>query len=131
MASANRSRKKDLILYIAIGVCVAMGAVFWPYLIPEPYWPHLTTTWFAFIFFTAVFGIFLVKLYWSKRKMAKLWLLLALLMAIHTTAYVIFLSYVHQWPAIWYLFTMPIEAMLFALIVKICLNVLPSNKGRF
>jgi hypothetical protein len=53
------------------------------------------------------------------------------LMAIHTTAYVIFLSHVRQWPALWYLFTMPIEIMVFAVIVKVCLNVLPSNRGRF
>jgi hypothetical protein len=126
-----KSSTRDLIIYIAIAVGIVTIGTLWAFLLPERYWPDLTTTWFAFIFFTAVFGIFLVKLYWSKRKMARLWLLLALLMAVHTTAYVIFLSYVQQWPAIWYLFTMPIEAMLFALIVKICLNVLPSNKGRF
>jgi hypothetical protein len=131
MGNANRSHTKDLILYIAIGVCIAMGVMFWPYLIPERYWPHLTTTWFAFIFFTAALGIFLVKLYWSKRKILKLWLLLGLLMAIHTTAYVILLSHLHQWPALWYLLTMPIEAMLFALVVKICLNILPTSRGRF
>lgn len=122
---------RDLILYTAIAVGIVTVGTLWAFLMPEVYWPHLTTTWFAFIFFTAGFGIFLVKLYWSKRKILKLWLLLGLLMAIHTAAYFIFLSYVHQWPAVWYLLTMPIEAMVFALIVKICLNVLPTIRGRF
>ena len=126
-----KSNTRDLIIYIAIGIGIVMVPTLWMFLVPERYWPHLTGTWFAFIFFTVVLGLFLVKLYWPHRKMVKLWVLLASLMVNHALAYIIFLSHVHQWPAVWYLLTMPIECMLFALIVKMCLNVLPSNRGRF
>jgi len=131
MGAAIRPQRRDLIIYIAIGASVPAAMMAWVYLVPQRFWVHVARTWFAFIFFTVFLGIFLVKLYWPHRKMAKLWLLLGLLMAIHTAAYIIFLRHVHQWPALWYVFTMPIEGMLFALIVKICLNVLPSNRGRF
>lgn len=126
-----KSGTRDLILYIAIGVGIVTVGTLWAFLMPERYWPHLTTTWFAFIFFTVLLGIFLARFYWTHRKIVKLWLLLGALMAIHTMAYAIFLSYVHQWPALWYLFTMPIEVMLFAVIVKMCLNILPSKFRRF
>lgn len=124
-----KSSTRDLLIYIAIGVGIVTVGTLWAFLLPERYWPHLSYTWSAFIVFTVVMGVVLAKLYWHKRRMVKLWLLLGLLMAIHTVAYVIFLCYVHSWSALWYVFTMPFEVMLFALVVKVCLNVLPRKVG--
>ena len=129
MGAAIKAHKRDLIIYIAIGVSLPTAMVAWVYLIPERFWPHLTYTWYSFILFTVLMGVVLAKLYWHRRNSLKLWLVLALLMAIHTVAYVIVLSHVHQWSAIWYVITMPFECMLFGVIIKLWLNVLPRKVG--
>ncbi len=97
----------------------------WPILVPERFW--ISHTWFSFVFFTVLLAIVLIKLYWSARKSAKLWLLLAFAFLVHIVAYAAFLSHVQEWPALWYLLTMPVEVMVFAAIIYKCLKVLPAK----
>jgi hypothetical protein len=118
---------RDLVTYVVIGLGTVTVGTLCVFFIPERFWPHLTHTWFSFVFFTGLLGIVLVRLYWPARQLKKLWLLLAFLFVVHTVAYAIFLSHVQQWPAIWYLLTMPAEVMVIATIIKICLNVLPNR----
>jgi hypothetical protein len=118
---------RDLVLYVVVGVSLAAAAILWPFILPERLWPHLTRAWFFFIFFTLVLAIVLAKMYWPWRNSVKVWLLLALLMALHIIGYSILLHFAPQLPAISYVFTMPLEVMAINLVTKGSLNVLPRN----
>lgn len=118
---------RDLILYVIVGLCLAAGAVLWPFVIPEPFWPHLTHAWFSFIFSTFALVIVLAKMYWPMRNSVKVWLLLTLLLGVHIIGYTILLRSIPQWPAVSYIVTVPVEVMAINLVTKICLNVLPRN----
>ncbi len=93
--------------------------------VPERLWP--SHAWYTFIFSTGFLSIFLARIYWHARKMASIWLFLALLLIIHIFGYSLLLRHTQALPGILYLFTIPIEIMVFAAIIKKCLNVMPGK----
>jgi hypothetical protein len=120
-----KKNSRDLILYVGIGIAVALAAVALPIIAPERY--SVSHSQFSFFFFTLIFAIVLVRMYWPVRRLLKVWLLLMFLLGVHIAGYIILLNHVQQWPTFSYLFTMPVELMLIATIVKVCLNVLPPK----
>jgi hypothetical protein len=118
---------RDFILYIVIGVGLVTIGTLWMFVVPERYWLHLNHTWFSFIFFTGLLLIVLAKMYWPVRQNLKIWFLLIVFLAAHFACYVLFLEYVREWPAFWYLLTMPIEVMIFAAITHKFADVLPKK----
>lgn len=116
---------RDLFAYVAIGLCLAAVAVLSPIVIPEHFW--VSHTWYSFIFFTGLLAVVLIKMYWPVKEAARIWLLIALLLAIHTAGYTVLLRHVQEWPAFSYLMTMPIEVIVIAAIIYKCLKVLPPK----
>jgi hypothetical protein len=110
---------RELLLYIVAGIGVAAGLVAMAGI--------ATYTWYSFSCFTILLAGVLAKMYWPARKSAKVWLLLALFMAVHIIAYTFLLQRVREWPSLLYLLTGPGEVMLFAVIAKILLDVLPPK----
>ena len=120
------SRVGGTFLYVVIGIVLVAGIVALAALRPDISYDRFHT-WFSFAFFTAILGLVLAKMYWPVRKSAKVWLLLALFLAMHIVAYTFLLQRVRQWPSLLYLLTGPAEVMLFAAIAKILLDVLPPK----
>jgi len=116
----------ELFIYVRVGIGLVAGvlglAVLRPNISDAQF--HI---WFSFIFMTALLLYILVKMYWSVRRVRKVWLLLGLFMTAHTTGYVMLLRHVSNWPGLWYVFTVPIEIMLFATIAWLWLKVNPPN----
>jgi len=113
---------RDLLLYVIIAVgavAVIIGLAM--------YVPNISHVWFSFVGFTSLLAVVLAKLYWHVRKSAKVWLLLAFLLTVHCLCYVEILRHLSNWPAFWYVLTMPVEVIAVAAAMKICLNVLPRQ----
>jgi hypothetical protein len=117
----------DLALYVLIGVSLVVVGALWFFLVPERFWPNLTHSWFTFIFMTFFLAVLLVTFYWSVRKKTKIWLVLALLMAIHIVAYTLVLRHVEDLPGAWYLLSGPLELMAMVAIVHAWTKVLPRK----
>ncbi len=45
---------------------------------------------------------------------------------VHVALYVFVLTHLDRWPSIWYVVTMPVEAMLIFLTFKKLLNIMPD-----
>lgn len=121
-----RSRARDLLIYVSIGLAIVGSIALYEVLVPAQQWIHLSYKWFSFIFFTILLAVILAKVYWQKRRKAKLWLLFALFMTAHVAAFAVFLSRVPSWPTLWYIPTCTAEAVLFMVIAKHWLNVMPK-----
>ena len=91
------------------------------------YLPNLSHTWFMFIGATAFLIFFISRMYWAHRKSGKLWALLALLLIAHVAFHAFMFDVFPQFPTILFLFTVPLEIMLVATIVKLCLNLMPAR----
>jgi hypothetical protein len=117
----------DLVLYVAIALALVIGGALYIFFVPPQRWVHLTHTWFAFTFFTVLLAVALAKMYWSARKRAKLWVLLGLFPLAHIAAYVVFLKRVPDWPTFWYIPSYTAEGMLFMVLTKLGLNVMPTT----
>ena len=120
-----KQRVRDLLLYAVTGVGIVGGAVLFGVSIPERFFP--SRAWFVFICATAFLCLFVLKMYWQYRRSAKLWALLVLLLIVHIALYTIIFEHLPQFPTILFLFTVPVEIMLVAAIVKLCLNVMPGK----
>ncbi len=120
------NRVGGTLLYVLIGIALVGGIVALAALRPDISSDQFHT-WFSFVFFTGILGLVLAKMYWSVRKSAKVWLLLASFMVVHIVAYTFLLQRVRQWPSLLYLLTGPAEVMLFAAIAKILIDVLPPK----
>jgi len=116
---------KQLALYVVLGLAIVGGAVVFGVFTPDQLFP--TRAWFTFIFATGFLCLFVSKMYWSHRKSRKLWALLALLLIAHVALYKLVLEHFPQFPSILFLVTVPLEIMLAATIVKVCLNVMPGK----
>lgn len=118
----------EMVIYVVSAIALVTGLLL---LLSTP---GVTHAWYSFICFTALLSAVLVKMYWPVRKSVKVWLLLAVFLSVHSLCYVVLLRNVSDWPGYSYLITCPIEVMLFAMIAKVALNVLPPNvkqKGQF
>lgn len=113
---------RDFLLYVVIGVALVVGILFLALVSP-----NISHAWFSFFFFTTLLFVFLARMYWPVRRSVKVWLILALFMALHVGCYVVILHRVHDWPAFWYVLTAPIEVMLAAAIIYKCLKVRPPK----
>jgi hypothetical protein len=122
--ASNATRMRDFFLYLAISVGI-LAIVLWL----AVYEPRVTLsefhTWFGLAWFTALLAAVLVKMYWKARKRAKLWLLLTSFLAVHGLAFGILLYFVPAWPTVTYILTGSAEVVLFILIAKVTLGVLP------
>ena len=113
---------RDLLLYAVLAfLVIACGLVLVSY---------TNQPWTSFIFLTILFTAMLAKMYWPVRRVWRLWLLLAAFMAAHTAAYIVLLRHLPDWPALWYILTMPLEGMLFATIAWLWLKLNPRLSGR-
>ena len=74
--------------------------------------------------------VFLLRFYWRFRRQRKLWVAMLSTLIVHVSLYVSVLTYLDRWPAIWYVVTMPLEAMLIFLIFKKVLNIMPDINVR-
>jgi uncharacterized transporter YbjL len=119
-------RASQILLYGAVGVASVAGIVALAALRPDISYDQFHI-WFSFAFFTGILGLVLAKMYWPVRKSAKVWLVLAFFMVVHTVAYTLVLQRVREWPNLLYLLTGPAEVMLFAAIAKFLLDVLPPK----
>jgi len=90
--------------------------------------PGITFAWYALIFFTLLLAAGLTKMYWRHRGKRTIWRLLFAFIAIHIVAYVVLLHYVPNWPAFWFIVTVPAEVMLFIFVAHAWLHVLPTAK---
>jgi hypothetical protein len=112
----------DLILYVVIGigfVGIVLALAF--------YLPGISHTWFMFIWATAFLGVFISRMYWPHRKSGKLWALLALLLIGHIVSYAAIFDLFPRFPAMLLLITVPLEIMVVATIVKVCLSLMPAR----
>ena len=112
---------RDLLLCIAAALAVVIGILFLGSL------PGITHAWYSLIFFTAILVAAISKMYWKHRGKARVWPLLGAFIAAHIAAYVMLLHYVPDWPAFLYILTGPAEIVLFILIAKSRLHVLPTT----
>lgn len=113
---------RTILLYIAIGVGFVAGII-----ALAAYAPHITHAWFLFVGSTVLLAIILAKMYWSVRKSIKVWLLLALFLAVHCTCYVMVLRRVSDIPTFSYIFSIPIEVTVFAALAWLWLKVNPAK----
>ncbi len=117
---------RNLLLYVVIGIAFLAGILALAFFGQDVSFA-LLRTWYSFVCFSLLLAAVLVKMYWPVRKSAKVWPLLGILFLIHVGVYVVFLRHVQDWSTLWYLLTTPIEVMIIATIVKICLDVLPPR----
>ncbi len=115
-----KTRLTDVFLYIGIGILVLVAIV-----LSSLNHISVSRKWSSFTFFTGLLAVALVKMYWSARKDARLWFLLAAVLGLHCAFYVALLDRIGDWPAFSYVISCPLEAMLTILIVKLCLNIMP------
>jgi hypothetical protein len=117
-----KHRLRDFLLYIVIGIGVVTGA-----LLLAVFAPNISRTWFMFIGATVFLCMFISKMYWQYRRSAKLWALLILFLVVHIVVYTITFASLRQFPTILFLFAVPIEIMVVAAVVKLCLNLMPGR----
>lgn len=120
---------RDILLYVAIGLGF-LGGILWLAIGRPDVSFSQFHVWGSFLFFTMLLAIVLAKMYWPVRRVWRVWLLLAIFMAVHTLGYVVFLLRVHGLPGYWYWFTCPVEVVLFAAIAWRWLKVNPPISGR-
>jgi len=120
-----KRRFSDTFWYIVIGV-LAVPAIVVAAIIPEHWLPN--KQWMAFIWFSLLLFVALAKFYWNVRKPRKFWLFFLGLLIVHILVYATVLPYIER--AFWYLFIMPIEAMLIAVVIKLAFNIMPGPKTR-
>ena len=117
---------RDFLYYVAIGLGI-LAITLWLAI----YEPRVSLgefrTWFAFIFFTVLLAVFLVRMYWRERRRAKLLVLLSVFLAAHVAAYLAILHYPPEWPTLWYIPGGTAEVMLFIVLANPWLDVLPSG----
>jgi hypothetical protein len=116
---------KELALYIGIAIAIVGTAVTLPFWFPENFLP--SRTWFIFFVATVFLCVFVIKMYWDHRKSVKIWKLLALIFLVHIFGYSVLLRRVPEFPDALFLLTVPLEVMLIALIVKLCLDIMPKR----
>lgn len=118
---------RDLLISIVVGIGLVIVII-----ALAVYAPNLSHAWFSFGFFTILLAAVLAKMYWSVRRIRKVWLLLTLFMAGHITAFIIFLEHHPDWPTFWYIPVCSIEVMLFAAIAWRWLKLNPPiSKKQF
>jgi drug/metabolite transporter (DMT)-like permease len=115
-----KHRLLDFAFYLAVAVCLVGIALVCLIL-------SISRSWYTFIIATIFLGVFVVKMYGHHRKSRRLWLLLATLFTVHVAGYAVFLKRLQQFPDIVFLLTVPIEIVLIAAIVKVCLGVTPKH----
>jgi len=116
-----RQGVRDLFLYIVIGIALITTV-----LLLAVFVPNISHTWFIFVWATVFLCLFISKMYWHQRQSGKLWILLGVLLATHITLYAIAFGHFPDFSTSLFLLTVPIEIMLIAAIVKLCLNVMPK-----
>ena len=112
----------NLLLYSVIGIGLVTALLLLAFFLP-----NISHSWFIFGWATAFLCLFVSGIYWHQRKLSKLWLLLALLLIVHVSLHVIIFDRFPHVPTILFLFTVPLEIMFVAVIVKLCLNVMPGK----
>jgi hypothetical protein len=85
----------------------------------------ISRVWYTFIITTAFLVVFIVKMYSHQRK-RRLWFLLAALLVVHVAGFGLLLKHL-QFPDISFLVALPIEVVLIAAIVKLCMGVMPKH----
>jgi len=113
---------RDFLLYVAIGFALIAAITILVFVAP-----NISKAWFVFTGATAFLCLFVSKMYWKHRKSGTLWTLLVLLLIAHVGLYTIIFKQFPQFPTFLFLFTVPLEVMLVATIVKLCLNVMPGK----
>lgn len=119
-------RPADMTLYVFIALVLVGSIILWAFLFPEV---QVSRNWLVFSWFTACLVFTLVQSYWHVRQLGALWLVLALLLVVHTVAHALLFRYFQAWPAIAYLFTVPAEGVAATYVVWKALNVLPKGVG--
>src|ERR1700733_10721729 len=112
----------DFLLYIIIGIGLVTAGLLLAFFLP-----NVSHAWVIFFWATAFLCLFIPKMYWQHRSSVKLWALLILFLIAHIVLYAITFEHLPQFPTILFLFTVPVEIMLVAAIVKLCLNVMPGK----
>lgn len=120
-----KRRFRDLALYVAIAVGIVGGLVTLPLWVSEGSLP--SREWFTFIVATGFLCLFTGSLYWHRRKSLRLWVVLVTILIAHVLGYSVLLEHVQHFPDALFLITVPLEAMLIILIVKLCLNIMPQR----
>ena len=114
---------REFFLYTAIGIGLVATVLLLAFFLP-----NISHTWFIFFWATAFLCLFVSRMYWHEKKSGKLRILLAFLLIGHIGIHTILFEHFPKLPTILFLFTVPLEIMLVAATVKLCLNVMP---GRF
>ena len=112
----------NLIIYLGIGIGLAAGALFLAFFLPS-----ISRAWFTFFGATVFLCWFVSSMYWQRRRSPKLWALLALLLVAHIVVHALVLGRFPQFPTILFLLIVPVEVMLAAGIVRMCLGVMPNQ----
>lgn len=117
-----RKRLRDFTLYVAIAGCIlAVVAAFAFFRV------NLSRAWLVFAVATAFLCVFVPKMYWHERKSLRMWALLATILIAHVLGYSTLLARAQHFPDPLFLITVPLEVMFIALIVKLCLNIMPQR----
>lgn len=121
----SKHRLRDAALYVVIALCLVGFVGTLALWLPEKDVP--SRAWFVFVVATAFLFFFIGKMYWHKRRSPRVWLLLAAVLVVHVVGYSVLLSYLPNFPDALFLVLVPLEVMLIALIVKLCLKVMPQS----
>jgi len=116
-------RTADVALLVAIALAVVTTIGLFSYFFPNVQIPHV---WWMFGAVTVFLWATLAQAYWHVRRLASLWLFLALALIMHCTLYAVLLHRYPRWPAITYFLTGPTEVMALAYLIWILLKVKPQ-----
>jgi hypothetical protein len=126
MGTAPKNYGRDLAWYIALGFVVLGGIA--GYVIWVAPAKSLSRKWSELGFYSLMLFVFISKFYWHYRHRLSLWISLAACLMIHLTIYIPILARIDQPLAIWYVLTMPLEAVLIMLILWWLWQMRPDNK---
>jgi hypothetical protein len=112
----------DLVLCVLIAACILT-----PMAVLAIFKVDVSRAWFILVAATVFLCVFVSKMYWNHRKSAKLWTLLGAFLIAHIAGFSILLERIPQFPDVLFLVTVPLEGMLVATVVKICLNIMPQR----
>jgi hypothetical protein len=120
-----RHKLRDLAVYAAIAIGIVALILVCAILIPDR--DSTSRTWYMFFVSTGFLCFFVTKMYWNHRSSKRIWILLVVLLLIHTVVFKIVLNRVSQFPDFLFLFTVPLEIVMAGAIVKVCLDVMPQK----
>ena len=126
MDSTTERHRWDFFWYVVIGLLVLLGIAGFVIWVPPSKVPK--RKWTEFSFYSIMLFALLAKIYWRYRSRLKMWLLLLASLALHLSVYLPALRQVDYSPTLWYVATMPVEAVLVMLFMWWLLHLGPDHK---